>query len=147
MKKAISILALSLLVASTAVAQMAPPVAPRAGKVLADYLQLTADQVTAWQQINRDTAAAVQPLAANVRDLRQQLDTALKAVSPDPTAIGKLAVSLHGVQEQIRTLHETAKSKRLALLTADQKAKFAAFEAAAQFMRQQRRRVGPGPGR
>lgn len=144
MKKSISIVLLSLLVASAAAAQMAPPMVPRAGKVLADYLQLTPDQVTAWQQINRDTATAAQPLAANARDLRQQLDTALSAASPDPASIGKLAVSLHGLQQQIRTLHETAKSKRLALLNADQNAKFAAFEAAAQFIQQQRRR---GPGR
>jgi Spy/CpxP family protein refolding chaperone len=139
MKKWISIAIFALLVAAAATAQMAPPAGPHPGRVLADYLQLTPEQITTWQQIDRETATAVQPLVTHARDLRPQLDTAMKAAAPDATAIGNLALSLHAVRAQIQGIRETAKNKRLATLTADQKAKFDAFQAAAQFMRQQRR--------
>lgn len=135
----IPIAVLALFVGAIAMAQMGPGPGPAGPRALANYLQLTPDQVTAWQQINKDTQTAVTPLQTNARDLRQQLNTALTGGSPDPAAVGRLAISLHNVQEQVRTLHEDAKSKRLALLTADQKTKLAAFEAAVQFMRQPRR--------
>lgn len=142
MKKSISIAVLTLLVAAVAGAQPAPP---RPGKVLAEYLQLTPDQISTWQQIKQETAAVVKPLAANARDLRTQLKTAVTAATPDPAAVGHLALSLHGVQEQIRTAQEAAKSKRIAALTADQQVKFDAFQAAAQFIRQSQR--GPAGAR
>ncbi|HSP15255.1 MAG TPA: periplasmic heavy metal sensor [Thermoanaerobaculia bacterium] len=112
---------------------------------VADFLQLSSEQITAWQQIQKDTAAAVQPLAANARDLQTQLDTALKAATPDAAAVGKLAISLHGIREQIRAAQDAAQAKRLAVLNADQKVKFQALESAREFMRQQR--GGPGGGR
>jgi Spy/CpxP family protein refolding chaperone len=112
---------------------------------VAEYLQLTPEQLTSWQQIQKDTVAAVEPLVTKVRDLRSQLDAALKAATPDATAVGKLAISLHATQEQIRAAHDAAKAKRLAVLTADQKTKFEALEAAGAFMRQQRRGAGMGP--
>ena len=139
MRKTISIFIVALLIAAVAAAQPAPG---RPGKVLAGYLQLTPDQITAWQQINKDTAAALKPLASNARDLRTQLQTALSAATPDEAAIGRLAVSLHAVQEQIRAARQDAQNKRLAVLTADQRTKLDAIQAAMKFMRQQR-----GPAR
>jgi len=130
----------ALFVAAAAMAQTAPPPAPpRAAKALADYLQLAPDQISAWKQINQDTAAAVRPLAENARDLHAQLQDALNAATPDPAAVGKLALSMHGVQEQIRTLREDAQNKRIALLTPDQRTKFDAFQAAARTIRQPRK--------
>lgn len=136
MKRTILLAIVTLLVAAVAIAQ---PASPRPGQVVAKYLQLTPDQVSAWQQINKDTAAVVQPLAANARDLRSQLDAALNAATPDPASIGQLAVSLHAVQALIRSARQSAQNQRLAVLNADQRAKFAAFQAAAQFIRQLRK--------
>ncbi len=143
--RSISIAILALFIAAIAIAQPGPGPRPPQ-KAVAEYLQLSDQQVTTWQQIQKDTAATVQPLAENARDLHKQIETALEAATPDPAAVGKLAVELHAVQEKIRAAHEAGKAKRVAVLNADQKAKFEAFEAAAAFLRQERRGPG-GPGR
>ncbi len=128
MKRWVLMVIVVMLTAAVAVAQ---PRGPRdSEKAVADYLQLTPDQATAWQQIQKDTAAAVQPLRDNARSLREQLRTALDAASPDAAAVGALSIQLASVRKQIRAAHEEAKAKRMAVLTADQKTKFEAFEAA-----------------
>jgi Spy/CpxP family protein refolding chaperone len=134
-----------LLAAAVAVAQPVPPAGPLSARpqaALAAYLQLTPDQIAAWQQIHKDTAAAVKPLADNARNLQKQLEAAVKAASPDPATVGKLVLSLHSVRDQIRTARDNSKAKLLGVLTPEQKTKFDAFQAAASFMR---RRMGPPP--
>lgn len=130
----ISIALFALLIAAAATAQPAP----RQGKILADYLQLTPDQIATWQQVGKDTAATVKPLVANAADLRAQLKAAASAATPDADAVGRLTLSLQGVRDQIRTARQAAQSKRLAALSADQRAKFDAFQAAVRFIRAQR---------
>ncbi len=139
-KLLVAFLAISLLAAGAAIAQM-PQNAPRPAARLANYLQLTPDQVAAWKQISTDTAAAVKPLAENAQSLQKQLQTALQSTSPDPAAVGKLAIAVHAARDQVKALRDAAKSKREAVLTADQKVKLDAFEAAMAFGRQQRPRV------
>ncbi len=140
MYKRVSILILLLLVTGISWAQ--PVQRPAGPRVLAAYLQLTPDQVAAWKQMHSDTAAAVKPLVANAMDLRKQLRAALEATPPDPATIGKLAIALHAARNQVRDARQTSKTKLLALLTPEQKTKFAAFEAAASFIRQPRRSPG-----
>ena len=111
----------------------------RSQRRVADYLQLSPDQVTAWQQIHKDTAATMQPLQENARSLREQLRTALDAPSPDTAAVGALSIQLASVRKEMRAAHEGAKAKRMAVLTADQQAKLEAFEAARGARRQQHR--------
>jgi Spy/CpxP family protein refolding chaperone len=126
---------LLILIAAVAIAQPAA----RPGAVLAKYLDLTPDQAAAWKQIHTDTAAVVQPLATTERATRKQIETALQAATPDPAAIGKLTITLHATRDQIRAAHEASKAKLVAVLTAEQKTKFEAFEAAAKFGRAARR--------
>jgi hypothetical protein len=121
-----------LLMAAAAVAQ------PRPGaRVLADYLQLTPDQVAAWKQIHADTAAAIQPLRAQVQELRKQI-----AATNDPAQIGQLTVSLRSLRDQMKAAHEASKAKLVTMLTPEQKTKLDAFKAAMKFGAARRR-----PGR
>lgn len=136
-KTLVAVLAVAL-IAGAAFAQAGPQHPQRSQAVLAHYLQLTQDQVTAWQQIDKDTAAAVKPLAQQAHDLQTQVKTALQGTNPDPAAVGKLVVAADAARDQIKALRDTAKTKRLAVLTADQKTKYDAFEAAAQFLRASR---------
>lgn len=136
--------AVLLLTAAVAEAQpLAPSVSrPGAGQVaLARYLQLTPDQIASWQQIHKDTAAAIRPLAANARGLREQIAAAVNSASPDPASVGDLALSLHSVRDQIKALREASRSQRLAVLSAEQKTKFEAFEAATAFLRNRHTRA------
>lgn len=109
---------------------------PGGGEVaLARYLQLTPDQIASWQQIHKDTAAAIKPLAVNARGLVEQIDAAVNSASPDPASVGRLALALHSVRNQIKALRERSRSKLMAVLSAEQKTKFEAFEAAAAFLK------------
>jgi Spy/CpxP family protein refolding chaperone len=131
---------IALLAAAAAIGQVPRQQPQRPEAVLGTYLQLTPDQITAWQQIAKDTAAAVKPLAGNVTELEKQLHTALQASSPDAAAVGTLAISIASARDQIRTLHESAKSKRVGVLSPDQKLKYDAFEAAVAFLEKPRPR-------
>jgi Spy/CpxP family protein refolding chaperone len=113
------------------------------GAVLANYLQLTPDQITAWKQLRKDEATEIKPLAQNARDLRQQLDAAMNATPPDPATVGKLSLELRSLHEQIRTAREASTAKFAATLTPEQKVKFDAFQAALKTMGQGRRSGPP----
>ena len=134
MKKQFAFTILFLFVAAVAAAQPRP----HPQKLLADYLQLSDQQVTEFQQIQSETAAVVQPLQASAHSLQQQLHDALQAATPDATAVGKLALQLESVRAQIKAAHDAADTKRLAVLNADQKVKYQAFQAAMAFIGQQR---------
>jgi Spy/CpxP family protein refolding chaperone len=124
-----------VMIAAMAVAQ-APAGPPRPGlAALANYLQLTPDQKTAWLQIHKDTAATIKPLRENALDLTKQLKAAMTATTPDPTAIGKLTLSLRSVREEIRAARKASEEKLAAVLTPEQKVKFEAFLAAAAALR------------
>ena len=133
MKIRLIVVAAAIALVLAAVASAQPHPAAAAARVLGTYLQLTPDQVTAWKQIHADTAATVKPLAAQAANLRKQLEAAT-----DPAEIGKLTLDLRAVRDQIKSAHDAAKTKLLATLTADQKTKYEAFEAAAAFLRAQR---------
>ena len=121
MKKIIPVV-VCLLVAASAFPQRGPggapppppPGGPNAAHALADYLGLTESQQVAAEAIDADFRASAEPIHAQIR-------------------------ALH---EQIKAAHEAADAKFLALLTAEQRAKFEAFRAAAEFLR----RGGPGGG-
>jgi Spy/CpxP family protein refolding chaperone len=130
-------------VAAVAAAQPAPP--QNRQKLLADYLQLSDQQIAEWKQIQQDTGAIVKPLADSIRSLEDQLHTALQASTPDANAVGKLVIQIEQTRAQIKAARDAADAKRLATLNADQKVKYQAFQAAVAFLRQQRGPHGPGP--
>jgi len=138
--KRLSIAILLLLVAASLAAQPAPNAQAARGAVLAKYLELTPDQVAAWKQIRTDTAAALRTIGEQRRDLRKQLETAMTAATPDAATVGKLTLSLHALRGEAKTIREASRTKLRDVLTAEQKTKFDAFEAAAKALR-------PRPGR
>jgi len=123
----------------------APPPPPGAGPrpndaVLADYLALTASQKEAWKTIQSELRTSTQPLRDRERALRDQLEDALEA--NDSAAIDSLKAQMRAIHEQLKAAREAAEAKFTALLTTGQKAKFEAFQAAVEFLRQR----GPGGG-
>jgi len=124
----------AIIILAIAAASPAQPHAAGA-RILGKYLQLTPDQAGAWKQIHSDTAATIEPLAAQARELRKEI-----AAATNPDDIGKLTVSLREIGDQIRSARESAKTKLVATLTPEQKTKFEAFEAAMQFLKSARRR-------
>jgi hypothetical protein len=146
----IATLAILILMTATAFAQGRPPGGPGPGpggpgpnnSPLADYLALTTEQKTAWESIQSEFRASAETLHSQERTLGEQLRTALEGT--DATTIGTLMLQVRAIHEQIGAAKEAADAKFAALLTADQKVKFAAFQAAVEFLRHHGPDAGPG---
>lgn len=102
---------------------------------LADYLALTAEQKAAWETIRAETRDAIEPLHEQGEALAGQLEA-----TTDAAGIGNLVLQLRSVTSQIEAAREAGDAKFAATLTAEQKMKFEAFQAAAQFLHHR----GPG---
>jgi len=113
------------------------PGMPRGGDPLADYLGLTADQKAAWEAIRAETHETVAPLHEQGQALAAQLES-----TNDAAGIGSLVLQLRALSSQIDAARKAGDAKFAAMLSADQKVKFEAFEAASEFLH----RRGPGPG-
>lgn len=143
----IATLAILMLIAGSAFAQRPGPGGPGPGpnnSALANYLALTMEQKAAWDTIQNEFRASVETLHAQERTLAEQLKTAFDA--RDANAIGTLMLQMRAIHEQIGVAKEAADAKFAALLTAEQKLKFAAFQAAVAFLQQHGPGAGPGPG-
>jgi Spy/CpxP family protein refolding chaperone len=117
-----------------------PPPGGGNGAALAEYLDLTTDQKASWETVQDELRATIESFRDQQETLHEQLETALEG--SDATAIGNLMLQIRAIHEQIKAAHDSAHDKFAALLTAEQKVKFDAFEAALEFLRQR----GPGPG-
>lgn len=146
MKRIVAVIASIVLLTAAAGAQLrrgpgpmagpgGPPGGPGNMSALADYLSLTAEQKAAWDTIQSDLRASGQALHEQEHTLAEQLDTATEA-----TAIGNLVLQLRAIGTQLEAARTAADAKFAALLTPDQKTKFAAFQAASEFLH----RRGPG---
>ena len=150
MKRLITVtLSILLIVAGSAIAQPrrgpgpngpngGPPGfggAPDAGKALAIYLGLTEQQQDAWETIQRETREAGRALHEQERTLAEQLEAA-----NDAATIGGIVLQLRSINAQLKAAHDGAQARFAATLTSDQQTKFAAFQAATEFLH----RRGPG---
>lgn len=144
MKRIIAVLlSLTFVVAATAQNRRGPGgtgapglFAPRENP-LVEYLSLTPTQQTAWETSQSELHATMRALHDQERALADQLRDAT-----DAATIGNLVLQIRGLAAQRDAAKDAANAKFAALLTADQQVKFAAFEAAAEFLRQR----GPGGG-
>ena len=102
---------------------------------LAIYLGLTAEQKAAWETIQSETREAARALHEQERSLADQLESA-----NDAATIGGLVLQLRAIHTQLESARDAAQARFSATLTADQQVKFAAFQAATEFLHQR----GPG---
>lgn len=112
---------------------------------LAIYLDLGDEQVAAAQQIFEDARTAIEPLAAEARDLAMQLRDALGADDPDPTAVGQLVVALHEVRGEIQAIRQAAEADFVALLTDRQRFRLDALRDARRIFGRPHHPPGGGP--
>ncbi|HYC63005.1 MAG TPA: Spy/CpxP family protein refolding chaperone [Thermoanaerobaculia bacterium] len=137
--KRIIVVLLSLTFVVAATAQNRRPggpglFAPRENP-LVEYLSLTPAQQAAWETSQSELHAAMRAVHDQERALAEQLREAA-----DASTIGTLVLQMRGLAAQRDAAKDAADAKFAALLSAEQHVKFAAFEAAAEFLRQR----GPG---
>src|SRR5690349_16610167 len=109
---------LALLLAATTVLAQPRPLP------IENQLNLTDEQKTAWKATVHDFRTANEALFDKQRNAQERLHDALDVASPDACAVGAAMISLHAVEEQLRTAHQALDQKLEALLTPEQKAKF-----------------------
>lgn len=93
----------------------------------ASYLDLTAEQQASMDRLRDEAKAKVKPLIENQRSLRRQMRDLLDAAKPDPTAVGNAAIQLHQSRQAVKAALKETEQSFVALLNADQKAKYDNF--------------------
>jgi Spy/CpxP family protein refolding chaperone len=109
---------------------------PREFEGPAKHLGLSEQQKEAFRQVHEKQRPQMEALHVKMRENREQLRKALEAASPDPVAVGELAIEGHRLRKQGRALGEETDKKLRALLTPEQQVKFDA-------MNELRRGMGP----
>lgn len=92
-----------------------------------EALALTDSQEASLATLQQSFAAAIPALVERRHAYRDQIDAALAAATPDPAAIGALVIADHGIAVEMKDAHERFLSRFQLLLTADQKASYAAL--------------------
>jgi Spy/CpxP family protein refolding chaperone len=109
------------------------PVGPygpgRCAERLVAALDLTAAQQAALDTLREETAEAIEPIVEQLRTVREQIDGATTAASPDPCAIGAMAIQAAGLRAQIASLRKAADARFVATLSTEQKARYENFVA------------------
>ena len=98
-------------------------------RLLARYLRLTPDQVTASQKLFADLKTATDPLRQQEPALRAAFEAAVAAPNANPCDVGQAALAVHANQEKIKAALDDFDKKFSALLTPDQLAKYEALKA------------------
>ncbi|HYH08801.1 MAG TPA: Spy/CpxP family protein refolding chaperone [Thermoanaerobaculia bacterium] len=132
----ITSLALTL-VATLAIA--APPRRPDAGpgpapggreglppQVLAEFLALSDAQIAQAQALRETLQSTAQPLHEQLRANHEEIEAAVAA--GDAAKAGQLLIAGAALRAQLKAAHDTFRNGFTAILTAEQKAKFAVYE-------------------
>jgi len=93
---------------------------------LAKFLSLSDAQQTQAQALHETLEATVKPLFEEQRANHEAVKAAIDA--GDTTAAAKAMVEVDRVRDQIKAAHDAFKASFTAILTADQKAKFAVLD-------------------
>lgn len=102
---------------------------PRGFDRPARYLGLTDQQKGAFRQIREKQRPQIEALHRKMHENHEQLRQALEGPSPEPAAVGELAIEGHRLQGEVRALREDAARQLRALLTPEQQVKFDAMKA------------------
>lgn len=113
---------------------------------LADFLELTDEQIEEARLLAEDLKAALQPLREQARATRREVRAALGEDNPDPTRVGTLVIDQHRLRQEMKALVTAAVEDFRALLTSEQQELLDRFRESRRGRRGQRGGPGGGPG-
>jgi Spy/CpxP family protein refolding chaperone len=88
------------------------------------FLELTDDQVAAWENIQAGNRAAREQAMTQMRSIREEIHAQLQGGSPDAATLGNLMIESHELGLQARAVREAARQDFSELLTGQQQDKF-----------------------
>lgn len=118
----------ALLLAATPV--LADP--PQPVIIVAQVLNLSPDQVTAFAGILQQRQTAIQPLIEQLQAKQQSIGQLLGAATPDPLAIGQTLIDIHALQLQVAAANAASAKQFEQILTPDQLQRLNAIRGGAQ---------------
>ncbi|HEV7672278.1 MAG TPA: periplasmic heavy metal sensor [Thermoanaerobaculia bacterium] len=97
-------------------------------QVLVRALHLTAAQTATLRTLATAARTAIRPIGNEIKDLSEQIRTALESANPDACAVGALLVSRHGKYEDVEALLQGFDDDFSAILTPDQLTRYEALK-------------------
>jgi Spy/CpxP family protein refolding chaperone len=113
----------------TAIAQGPPPGGSPPQRIAA-ALGLTDQQKAVWASAFSTMRATAQPLHAQAKAIRVEIDALFAQGNPDPALLGQKMIAMHAVREQLHQARAAMQSTTAAVLTDEQKLKLDAIKAA-----------------
>jgi len=83
------------------VAAQETPLGEAAKNGIIHYLDLTPDQVVAWDQLIEDFEADAQPLREAIAEIQTQIEELFAGGDPDPALLGELMIQRRNLVEQL----------------------------------------------
>jgi Spy/CpxP family protein refolding chaperone len=93
-------------------------------------LGLTDQQKAVWASAFSTMRATTQPLHAQAKAIRTEIDALFAQGNPDPALLGQKMIAMHAVREQLHQARATMESTTTSVLTDEQKVKLDALKAA-----------------
>jgi hypothetical protein len=126
-----AVLATMLLIPALAAARdrrATPAEILRSPKLLAKYLQLTADQIVKEEALFTTLKGKLEAINQQQKVVREQLQAELAKPSPDKCTVGDLVLQAEGFHDQIAAALEEFDTAFEAILTAEQLVKYEALK-------------------
>lgn len=101
------LIGLMMLAAALPVMAQEGPIGEGAQEIVIRYLQLTPDQVAAWDQLIADFEADAQPLREAIDQVQAEIEELFATGDPDPFELGELVIERRGLVEQLAQVRET----------------------------------------
>jgi len=105
MKKLLIVLFALAVVAPVAAQEGPPPIVEAAHNAVAVFLQLTEEQIVAWDEIYRIHRDAEQPLKEDIRAVQTEIDALFDAGDVDPAELGELVIERRELGEALIEVH------------------------------------------
>lgn len=112
---------------------------------LTEVLELTDEQITAWEDLRLAHEAAVAPLHEQLRSHQQDLRSLLREEDPDPTAVGGEMLAARDLRNELEQERRQLEADFSALLTAEQLERYETIREMRPRHRDRGRRGGFGP--
>jgi len=123
MKKILFII-FALAIASPVVAQEPeaepPPIVEASHNAVVAFLELTPEQVTAWDEVYQIHRDAEQPIQEDLAEVQEDIDALFEAGDPDPAEVGELFIERRVLGEALIEVHVVYHEAFVAMLDVGQ---------------------------
>ena len=126
MFKRVLMIAVAVTIPITLAAQEPPPIA-----VVAQVLSLSDDQIHALAEFLQARGEALRPAAEELQRHQQAIEQQLQSADPDAATVGRLAIEMRRLQEQIQHALEESNKALDDILNAEQRTRLEQIRGAA----------------